>query len=123
MAKRISIADTSIAGPPLPDECFQYLQTFDQIEKFSNAPNLLDQNLWQILCRMRRNKIEVELKVNTAQQQAMTLKCASNFFSIYIFTVAQLWRTIGGSRSNHQHILQRDQLSKAKTHAMRQKIG
>lgn len=63
MAKRVSVADSSMTGPPLPEECFQYLNTIDHIERFSNAPNLMDQNLWQILCRMRRNKIEVELKV------------------------------------------------------------
>lgn len=66
MARRVNAADTSMTGPPLPEECFQYLNVIDNIEKFSNAPNLLDQSLWQILCKMRRIKIEVEFKVNLA---------------------------------------------------------
>lgn len=66
MARRVNAADTLMTGPPLPEECFQYLNVIDNIEKFSNAPNLLDQSLWQILCKMRRIKIEVEFKVNLA---------------------------------------------------------
>lgn len=65
MARRVSAADTSMTGPPLPTDCYQYLNLLETIEKFSNAPNLLDQNLWQILCKMRRAKIEVELKVTS----------------------------------------------------------
>lgn len=64
MARRVTAADTSMTGPPLPDECFQYLNVINNIDKFSNAPNLLDQNLWHILCRMRRARIDVEIKVS-----------------------------------------------------------
>lgn len=63
MARRVNTADTTVTGPPLPEDCFEYLNLIDQVEKFSNAPNLMDQNLWQILCKMRRVKIEIEFKV------------------------------------------------------------
>lgn len=64
MAKRINTGDTSCNGPPLPDECFQYLGLIEATEKFSNAPNLVDANSWVIICKMRRIKIEMEFKVN-----------------------------------------------------------
>lgn len=63
MARRVIAADVSTSGLPLPAECYAYLTLLDQVDKFSAAPNLMDQNLWSILCKMRRIKIEVEFKV------------------------------------------------------------
>lgn len=63
MAKRINAANASTDGPPLPEECFQYLNLIEASEKFSNAPNLIDQNSWQMVCKMRRIKMETEFKV------------------------------------------------------------
>lgn len=65
MARRVNAADLTVNGPPLPQDCFAYLQLIEQVDKFSNAPNLMDQNLWQILCKMRRVKIEIEFKVRS----------------------------------------------------------
>lgn len=55
--------DTNSTCFLLPEECFQYLHSLDLADKFSNAPNFIDQNAWQMLCKMRRSKIEVEFKV------------------------------------------------------------
>lgn len=63
MARRINTADSLRNGPPLPEECFQYLGLIEASEKFSNAPNMIDQNSWQLVCKMRRIKIETEFKV------------------------------------------------------------
>lgn len=49
----------------LSDECTQYLQSIDSADKFSNAPNAIDQSAWNQLCRMRRSKIEMEFKVSS----------------------------------------------------------
>lgn len=65
MARRVNAADITVNGPPLPQDCFEYLQLIEQVDKFSNAPNLMDQSLWQILCKMRRVKIEIEFKVRS----------------------------------------------------------
>lgn len=65
MARRVNAADLTISGPPLPQDCFDYLQLIEQVDKFNNAPNLMDQSLWQILCKMRRVKIEIEFKVRS----------------------------------------------------------
>lgn len=65
MARRVNAADLTVNGPPLPQDCFEYLQLIEQVDKFSNAPNLMDQSLWQILCKMRRVKIEIEFKVRS----------------------------------------------------------
>lgn len=52
----------------LSDECMQYLQSIDAADKFSNAPNAIDQNAWNHLCRMRRTKIEMEFKVSSKKK-------------------------------------------------------
>lgn len=48
----------------LSDECMQYLHSIEAADKFSNAPNAIDQSAWNHLCRMRRSKIEMEFKVS-----------------------------------------------------------
>lgn len=65
MAKRVNMGDCSTNGPPLPEVCFTHLEYLEKVDKFSNAPNLMDQTNWPILCRMRRDKIEVEFKVRS----------------------------------------------------------
>lgn len=65
MAKRVNIGDASTNGPPLPEVCFTHLEYLEKVDRFSNAPNLMDQTNWPILCRMRREKIEVEFKVRS----------------------------------------------------------
>lgn len=56
----------------LSDECIQYLQSIDAADKFSNAPNAIDQSAWNQLCRMRRAKIEMEFKVNRKRKDKET---------------------------------------------------
>lgn len=51
----------------LSDDSEQYLQSLDAADKFSNAPNSIDQTAWNHLCRMRRMKIETEFKVLTSR--------------------------------------------------------
>lgn len=65
MAQHVAAATNTyeISNTILPDECFQYLQSVEAADKFSNAPNSIDQTAWNHLCRMRRSKIEVEFKV------------------------------------------------------------
>lgn len=81
MARRVNAADVSVNGPPIPEECFTYLHLIDQVDKFSNAPNLMDQNLWQILCKMRRVKIEIEFKVRSMGAQMAEVESAVNAFA------------------------------------------
>lgn len=64
MAKRVNVVNQKYQDETiLSDECIQYLQSLDAADKFSNAPNSIDQTAWNHLCRMRRVKIETEFKV------------------------------------------------------------
>lgn len=61
MADRIGTS--SSGGALLPEDAIQYLQLMDAADKVNNAPNFIDANGWQILCKMRRSKIENEFRV------------------------------------------------------------
>lgn len=64
MAKRVNSQNKKDPDATiLSDECLQYLQSLDAADKFSNAPNSIDQAAWNHLCRLRRSKIEIEFKV------------------------------------------------------------
>lgn len=64
MAKRVnSIHQKDRDETILSEECLQYLNSLNAADKFSNAPNSIDQTAWNHLCRMRRSKIEIEFKV------------------------------------------------------------
>lgn len=80
MARRISAADASDQAAPLPDECFQYLQQIEQVDKLTNAPAVLDAQQWRILCRMRRVKLEMEFRVRAVGAQVADTESAVNAF-------------------------------------------
>lgn len=80
MAKRIITADTMRHGPPLPDECFTFLQQLDHLDKTNSAPNVYDANQWQILCKMRRVKLEMEIRLRSLGGQVAEAESAVNGF-------------------------------------------
>ncbi|GAB0093714.1 uncharacterized protein DMENIID0001_088880 [Sergentomyia squamirostris] len=68
LAKRVIARNLSKSGPPLPQECFDYLNLIEQIDQPGNCPTM-DEKLWDLLCRMRRIKIESEFKVRSCGVQ------------------------------------------------------
>lgn len=58
----------------LSDECTQYLRSIEVADKFSNAPNAIDQSAWNHLCRLRRSKIEIEFKVRRREHPNYELR-------------------------------------------------
>lgn len=47
----------------LPPEHLDYLKGLDHIDNYSNAPPIINEDIWATLCRARRLKVECELKV------------------------------------------------------------
>lgn len=80
MARRTVAADTTTNGPPLPDECFHFLQQIDQLDKTNNATNVIDPHQWQVLCKMRRVKLEMEFRVRSLGAQVAEAESAVNGF-------------------------------------------
>lgn len=80
MAKRIINVDSTRRGSPLPDECFTFLQYLDQLDKPSQTPNVFDAYQWQMLCKMRRVKLEMELRLRSLGGQVAEAESAVNGF-------------------------------------------
>lgn len=80
MAKRLNTGDSTVNGPPLPEECFIYLNLIDQADKVANMPIIMDQTQWQIFCKMRRVKIEIEFRVRSIGAQLADAESTANAF-------------------------------------------
>lgn len=49
----------------LPQECVDFLQGMQSLDVMpSNLPSQIDSNYWFILCKIRRVKVEIEIKVS-----------------------------------------------------------
>lgn len=45
-------------------ECFDFLRSLDHLDQYIGVPNTIDENMYKIICKHRRLKIENELRVN-----------------------------------------------------------
>lgn len=63
LASKISSKSIAKDGIPLREECMEFLTLLDALDSYSLSPNAIDQKCWDLLCRMRRNKIETEFRV------------------------------------------------------------
>lgn len=81
LAKRIVSKKTFEQGALLlPIECVDYMTLLDQMDTFTGATGI-DANVWQILCRMRRAKIESEFKLKAYGLQLAEADTTANAFS------------------------------------------
>uniref|UniRef100_A0A336L9U7 Cilia- and flagella-associated protein 43 n=1 Tax=Culicoides sonorensis TaxID=179676 RepID=A0A336L9U7_CULSO len=81
LAKRIVTKKTFEQGALLlPIECVDYMNLLDQMDTFTGATGI-DANVWQILCRMRRAKIESEFKLKAYGLQLAEADTTANAFS------------------------------------------
>ncbi|KAJ4435776.1 hypothetical protein ANN_18395, partial [Periplaneta americana] len=64
----------------LPPECIDFLKGLDQIDSHSNCPPNISEELWFILCHVRRLKVECELKTKCC---ALEVAEAEQTVSVY----------------------------------------
>lgn len=48
---------------PLPAEYLDFLKAIDVLDGVANRPSVVSETSWEALCRLRRVKIDSELKV------------------------------------------------------------
>lgn len=82
LAKRVVSRKTHEAGALLlPFECVEYMGLLDQMDNFVSGATGIDPNVWQILCRMRRAKIESEFKLKAFGLQLAEADTTCNAFN------------------------------------------
>lgn len=65
VAKRVASKKMSQHVKLLPQECIDYIQGVHTMDQVSSSIHGIDTNSWQILCKMRRVKIESEFKIKS----------------------------------------------------------
>ena len=65
IAKRVSSKKLSQNIKLLPSECIEFLNGVDTLDQVASTSTGIDGNSWQVLCRMRRIKIESEFKIKS----------------------------------------------------------
>ncbi|XP_055377896.1 cilia- and flagella-associated protein 43 [Condylostylus longicornis] len=65
---------------PLPPDCYEYLNLLENNDHFSQAPSIIDQKLWEILCRLRRAKIDSEFRLKALGLQLAEIEATLNLF-------------------------------------------
>lgn len=81
VAKRVSSKKMSHQVKLLPSECIDYLQGVDTLDQVSSSTTGIDANSWQILCKMRRIKIESEFKIKSLGLQLADAEATHSAFS------------------------------------------
>lgn len=69
IAKRAASKKISQHAKLLPSECIEYLHGVDVLDQVASSTTGIDSNSWQILCKMRRIKIESEFKIKSVGLQ------------------------------------------------------
>lgn len=65
VAKRVASKKLSHQIKLLPSECIDYLNGVDTLDQVASSTTGIDQTSWNILCKMRRIKIESEFKIKS----------------------------------------------------------
>jgi len=59
----------------LPPEHLDFLKALDQNDSYSNSPPTVNEDTWATLCRVRRLKVECELKVRYSSRRQFMILC------------------------------------------------
>ncbi|XP_013105013.2 cilia- and flagella-associated protein 43 [Stomoxys calcitrans] len=85
ICKELSIRVNTKALPkypfPLPKDVFEYLDGLNALDEPSSMPNALDPRYWEQLTKMRRQKVEMELKVKAVNLQLADSISGMNYFN------------------------------------------
>lgn len=81
VAKRVSSKKLSHHIKLLPSECVEYLHGVDILDQVSSSTTGIDANSWQILCKMRRIKIESEFKIKSLGLQLADAEATLSAYS------------------------------------------
>lgn len=44
-------------------DCVEFLKTIDKLDEYVGVPNSIDETVYKIICKYRRMRIEVEIRV------------------------------------------------------------
>ncbi|XP_026325247.1 cilia- and flagella-associated protein 43, partial [Hyposmocoma kahamanoa] len=91
---------TGVRSPLLHYDCIEYFKGVELLDQISNMPAVLDEGLWVSMCRLRRVKIDNEIRM-----RALALEMG------YVESAMSTWTRALSARRNfvangHQHLQQ-----------------
>lgn len=81
VAKKVASKKMSQHLQLLPSECVEYLNGVDALDQVPSATTGIDSNSWQILCKMRRIKIDSEFKIKSLGLQLADAEATLSAYS------------------------------------------
>ncbi|XP_013186993.2 cilia- and flagella-associated protein 43 [Amyelois transitella] len=67
---------TGVRPPLLHVDCVDYFKGVEQLDLISNMPPVMDEGLWATMCRLRRTKIENEIRMRAVVQELAYVESA-----------------------------------------------
>ncbi|XP_052747310.1 cilia- and flagella-associated protein 43 isoform X2 [Bicyclus anynana] len=78
---------TGVKPPLLHVDCIDYFKGIEQLDQISNMPPVMDEGLWVSMCKLRRGKIENEIRMRAVAQEVS-----------YVETAGIAWRAAAAAR-------------------------
>ncbi|CAK1602687.1 unnamed protein product [Parnassius mnemosyne] len=77
----LQLAGAAAGGPRPPllhPDCLDYLRGLEQLDLISNMPPVMDEALWATMCKLRRTKIENEIRMRAMVQEMAYVESGSS---------------------------------------------
>nr|XP_026489284.1 cilia- and flagella-associated protein 43 [Vanessa tameamea] len=68
---------TGIRPPLLHADCVEFFKGVEQLDQISNMPPVMDEGLWATMCKLRRTKIENEIRMRAVAQEMSCVEAAA----------------------------------------------
>ncbi|KAJ0182154.1 hypothetical protein K1T71_002876 [Dendrolimus kikuchii] len=72
---------TGVRPPLLHVDCIEFFKGAEQLDLISNMPPVMDEVLWATMCRLRRAKIENEIRMRAVTQEMAYVDSANNVWN------------------------------------------
>ncbi|XP_041975402.1 cilia- and flagella-associated protein 43 [Aricia agestis] len=69
---------TGVRPPLMHPDCLEFLKSVDQLDHISNMPPVMDETVWSTMCRLRRAKIENEIRLRAMSAEVSCAESAAN---------------------------------------------
>ncbi|XP_072937186.1 cilia- and flagella-associated protein 43 [Epargyreus clarus] len=81
---------TGVKPPLLHADCVDFFKGVEQLDQISNMPPVMDEGLWATMCKLRRAKIENEIRMRAVAQEMS-----------YVESGGGVWRAALAARRAH----------------------
>ncbi|KAF9412260.1 hypothetical protein HW555_009203 [Spodoptera exigua] len=97
---------TGTKPPLLHPDCFDFFKGMEQLDQISNMPTVMDEHIWNSMCKLRRAKTENEIRMRALIQEMTFVDSAINVWSKAIHARRSQLVTCQGKVSLHRETVE-----------------